>query len=891
MTEDSSNQQSAPEPTLSEEEAEYFAKICETELEIALENENESIEESYGDNPLEEQEDDGLRKKARFLDQKLKEARKQKPLPNRLFKQYIVEVRAAEQTKVELAKNNFPQKNQEKAEEVIAKGNKALEKLVKANLGLVFSNAQRYVRIAPDLSDELVQNGMIALSRAARNYNPSLTNSKTGKPYKFSTLATKHIRFAMIHAIAENRYKVHIPKGVLDAISCIDIITREWEQAGKEKPSSEEISKALENKGKKKINAKKIDEILSFKTRCLDFVNLDSPIGEDKEATLNDCIEDESARGWDESVAEKLKNEHLRAKNENADALTFEGWEKKLHSLSKVEQLAFCSYFGYQDIKSAVNDDPHDLIEDLPSSRLEIGDEAAKTARREHARELAEKMNQLSRSEAFTPANALLIERRMMAKMEIGLPDTSFDLWCIGWIKQKNSRPHTDYWMLDMLAFMLYRNMPPSKNAVNADWKASYNAFVSMEIFKDGRKDLNDTKEIKSPLVWWIKKEARKQKGGNANISQSDILNLSLDSVSDTINSIKGKSIWNLFFDEGTKDEVSILTKNLRKALNHDSIAQGREDYLLQEARVAIIAGNLLDAIQEERSDRGEKEELLSDTLRLLVIWMLGIQDEGVDSSRKRAREGLETGGGEHFDNEHDAPDKKAGLIVRVKIARENGSLTDASHQTITVNPFEKGSIGFGHNFVIKANGGPIDFGQAKACHRTVLPGIYQLIDKAWGIVNLPAQTEDKNTGMATSPVSRYHCALIYNRMVGGWRLFDLNSTCGTMITRTDSKTGAKSTIIAGLGWRNSERCKDLGLAEESPTSNCYKSLEALAARTGAIIQAEDEEGSISDAYSTGVPIAVGDVICLGFQIANDDGSVTLKPRNGACVIEVSRLV
>ena len=165
-----------------------------------------------------------------------------------------------------------------KLAEAAANGSqKAKDDLVNHNLRLVVSIAKRYMGRGLTLLD-LIQEGNMGLIKAVDKYDVS-------KGFKFSTYATYWIKQAISRAVMDQTRNIRIPVHIIELMSNIKKVERDFQQAHGREPKEAEVAAALG------IEVKKVKEAYTW---MKDTTSLDIMVGDDEDTTMGSFIEDES---------------------------------------------------------------------------------------------------------------------------------------------------------------------------------------------------------------------------------------------------------------------------------------------------------------------------------------------------------------------------------------------------------------------------------------------------------------------------------------------------------------------------------------------------------------------------------------------------------------------
>ncbi len=180
----------------------------------------------------------------------------------------------------------------------IKKGDqKALEKLVKANLRFVVSVAKQYQNQGLSLGD-LINEGNLGLIKAAKRFDET-------RGFKFISYAVWWIRQSILQALAEQSRIVRLPLNRVGALNKIGKAYSNLVQEFEREPNAEELAEQLN------MDVTEVADAIKNAGR---HISMDAPFNQGEENSLLDVLPNDEVPSPDQTLmSESLKKEIERA--------------------------------------------------------------------------------------------------------------------------------------------------------------------------------------------------------------------------------------------------------------------------------------------------------------------------------------------------------------------------------------------------------------------------------------------------------------------------------------------------------------------------------------------------------------------------------------------------
>ena len=179
-----------------------------------------------------------------------------------------------------------PEEEVELAKKIQAGDERALDRLVKANLRFVVSVSKQYQNQGLTLPD-LINEGNLGLIKAAKRFDET-------RGFKFISYAVWWIRQSILSALAEQARMVRLPLNKIGSINKINRAVAQLEQKLQRKPSFQEVANELD------ISVNDVKIALNNTSRHL---SMDAPLVNGEEGNMYDIMQSTDNQKPDNALA------------------------------------------------------------------------------------------------------------------------------------------------------------------------------------------------------------------------------------------------------------------------------------------------------------------------------------------------------------------------------------------------------------------------------------------------------------------------------------------------------------------------------------------------------------------------------------------------------------
>ena len=207
-----------------------------------------------------------------------------------------------------------PEEEVELAQRIKEGDQRALDRLVRANLRFVVSVAKQYQNQGLSLQD-LINEGNVGLIKAAQRFDET-------RGFKFISYAVWWIRQSILQAVAEQARIIRLPLNQVGAVSKLKKTAAMLEQEYQRKPSTEELAKKMD------LSESKVQSLMGMNMHQ---ISTDAPLDDEDDGSFLDVYVDQDSIATDEAVENESDNKAVK----NA-----------LSSLSEKERQVINMYYG-----------------------------------------------------------------------------------------------------------------------------------------------------------------------------------------------------------------------------------------------------------------------------------------------------------------------------------------------------------------------------------------------------------------------------------------------------------------------------------------------------------------------------------------------------------------